>query len=137
MRRARKSINQINVVPYIDVMLVLLIIFMVTAPLITPGEIALPTVGSTLPTAPSAPLQVKVDPNGALSLREGASTKPMTADALVKFIKQRQDTTPNQPQPVVILAAGNTQYQKVIDLIDLLQKNGVKKVGLLAQQQQK
>ena len=57
MRRARKSINQINVVPYIDVMLVLLVIFMVTAPLITPGEIELPSVGSKL-TVRSQPLKV-------------------------------------------------------------------------------
>ena len=55
MRRPRKSMNQINVVPYIDVMLVLLVIFMVTAPLVNPGEIELPSVGSKL-TAPSAPL---------------------------------------------------------------------------------
>ena len=54
MRRARKSINQINVVPYIDVMLVLLVIFMVTAPLVNPGEIELPSVGSKL-TAPAQP----------------------------------------------------------------------------------
>ena len=56
MRRARKSINQINVVPYIDVMLVLLVIFMVTAPLINPGAIDLPSVGSKL-TVPAAPLR--------------------------------------------------------------------------------
>jgi biopolymer transport protein ExbD len=57
MRRPRKSINQINVVPYIDVMLVLLVIFMVTAPLINPGVIELPSVGSQL-AAPVAPLEI-------------------------------------------------------------------------------
>ena len=56
MRRPRKSINQINVVPYIDVMLVLLVIFMVTAPLITPGEMHLPSVGSEL-TTPVSPMR--------------------------------------------------------------------------------
>jgi len=57
MRRPRKAINQINVVPYIDVMLVLLVIFMVTAPLVSPGEIELPSVGSKL-TTPVQPLEV-------------------------------------------------------------------------------
>ena len=57
MRRARKAINQINVVPYIDVMLVLLVIFMITAPLVNPGQIELPSVGSKL-TTPPLPLQV-------------------------------------------------------------------------------
>ena len=56
MRRVRKPINQINVVPYIDVMLVLLVIFMVTAPLVSPGEIELPSVGSKL-TVPVQPLE--------------------------------------------------------------------------------
>ncbi len=62
MRRVRKPINQINVVPYIDVMLVLLVIFMVTAPLIAPGEIELPSVGSKL-TTPIDPLVVRVKTN--------------------------------------------------------------------------
>ena len=57
MRRTRKAINQINVVPYIDVMLVLLVIFMITAPLINPGEIELPSVGSSR-KAPVSPLEV-------------------------------------------------------------------------------
>ena len=61
MRRPRKSINQINVVPYIDVMLVLLVIFMVTAPLVSPGEIELPSVGSKL-TTPVLPLEVTLVP---------------------------------------------------------------------------
>ena len=67
MRRARKTINQINVVPYIDVMLVLLVIFMVTAPLINPGEIELPSVGSRL-TAPAQPLEVTLRTDGTLLL---------------------------------------------------------------------
>ena len=61
MRRARKPINQINVVPYIDVMLVLLVIFMVTAPLVAPGEIEFPSVGSKL-TQASDPIVIRVNP---------------------------------------------------------------------------
>ena len=69
MRRARKSMNQINVVPYIDVMLVLLVIFMVTAPLVNPGEIELPSVGAKL-TAPAQPLEVTLRTDGTLLLRD-------------------------------------------------------------------
>ena len=75
MRRPRKSINQINVVPYIDVMLVLLVIFMVTAPLINPGEIELPSVGSTL-TAPAQPLEVTLNTDGTLSLQDQQAGGP-------------------------------------------------------------
>ena len=75
MRRARKSINQINVVPYIDVMLVLLVIFMVTAPLIIPGEIELPSVGSKL-TTPAQPFEVTLRNDLTLWLRDQASNTP-------------------------------------------------------------
>ena len=75
MRRARKSINQINVVPYIDVMLVLLVIFMVTAPLISPGEIELPSVGSKL-TTPVQPLEVTLRNDTSLWLRDQAANAP-------------------------------------------------------------
>jgi biopolymer transport protein TolR len=67
MRRTRKPINQINVVPYIDVMLVLLVIFMVTAPLVAPGEIQLPSVGSKLTPAVNA-LRVRVNPDKSIVL---------------------------------------------------------------------
>ncbi len=72
MRRPRKSINQINVVPYIDVMLVLLVIFMVTAPLVNPGEMQLPSVGSKL-TTPVSPLEITVTRDQTLLFREAPS----------------------------------------------------------------
>ena len=75
MRRPRKSINQINVVPYIDVMLVLLVIFMVTAPLVTPGEIELPSVGSRL-VPPAQPLEVTLRNDRTLWLRTGRPAAP-------------------------------------------------------------
>src|SRR5207247_9682264 len=74
MRRPRKSINQINVVPYIDAMLVLLVIFMVTAPLINPGVIELPNVGTHL-TAPVAPLEIQVRTDQSLRFRERAAAQ--------------------------------------------------------------
>jgi biopolymer transport protein TolR len=131
MRRARKSINQINVVPYIDVMLVLLVIFMVTAPLISPGEIELPTVGSKL-TVPVQPLEVVLNPDRTISLRDQSTKAPavrVTREQLVARLLERQA---RQEQPVVISADKSARYEDVMMLIDLLQRNGVKKVGLLA-----
>ena len=133
MRRARKSINQINVVPYIDVMLVLLVIFMVTAPLVNPGEIELPSVGAKL-TAPSQPLEVTLRTDGTLLLRDqqggGGAVLQVSRDELVARIKAKQSKLPDQP--VVIAADKAARYEDVLGVLDLLQRNGVRKVGLLA-----
>jgi len=132
MRRSRKSINQINVVPYIDVMLVLLVIFMVTAPLINPGEIELPSVGSKL-TVPIQPLKVTLNTDGTLSLQDqqtGGQPTRVSRDELVARIRTKQARAADQP--VVIEAGKNARYQEVLDVLDLLQRNDVKKVGLLA-----
>jgi biopolymer transport protein TolR len=134
MRRVRKPINQINVVPYIDVMLVLLVIFMVTAPLVSPGEIELPSVGSKL-TVPVQPLEVTLGPGKTLSLYDQQTkitTPRMTREQLVARILDKQKG--GSEQPVVIKADPSARYQDVIDIIDVLQRNGVKKVGLLARQ---
>jgi len=133
MRRARKSINQINVVPYIDVMLVLLVIFMVTAPLVNPGEIELPSVGAKL-TAPAQPLEVTLRTDGTLLLRDqqggGGTVLQVSRDELVARIKAKQAKLPEQP--VVIAADKAARYEDVLGVLDLLQRNGVRKVGLLA-----
>ena len=133
MRRARKSINQINVVPYIDVMLVLLVIFMVTAPLVNPGEIELPSVGAKL-TAPAQPLEVTLRTDGTLLLRDqqggGGTVLQVSRDELVARIKAKQTRLPDQP--VVIAADKAARYEDVLGVLDLLQRNGVRKVGLLA-----
>ena len=131
MRRARKTINQINVVPYIDVMLVLLVIFMVTAPLVSPGEIELPSVGSRL-TAPVQPLEVTLRTDMSLMLRDQSANTPavrVTREDLVARIIARQA---KQEQPVVVAADKGARYEDVLGVLDLLQRNGVKKVGLLA-----
>ena len=131
MRRARKSINQINVVPYIDVMLVLLVIFMVTAPLVSPGEIELPSVGSRL-VAPVQPLEVTLRTDMSLMLRDQSTNSPavrVTREDLVARIVARQA---KQEQPVVVAADKGARYEDVLGVLDLLQRNGVKKVGLLA-----
>ena len=133
MRRARKTMSQINVVPYIDVMLVLLVIFMVTAPLISPGEIALPSVGSRL-TVPVAPLEVTLRNDQSLWLRDqatsGTSAIKVSRDELVARIVAKQQRSPDQG--VVIAADKSSRYEDVLGVLDLLQRNGVRKVGLLA-----
>ena len=132
MRRARKSINQINVVPYIDVMLVLLVIFMVTAPLIAPGEIELPSVGSKL-TTPIDPLVVRLKPDKSITLRDRSQANSrevkVTLDSLVQQVVAIQA---GREQPVVIDADKGARYEEVIGILDQLQQGGVRKVGLLA-----
>jgi len=131
-RSSRRLMNQINVVPYIDVMLVLLVIFMVTAPLINPGQVELPSIGKTS-TPPVAPLEVSVDKNGALSLRDrdkGATDRKVTRDELLAAIREKQKSNPDQP--VVIAADKEVRYESVLEVMDMLQQNNVQKVGLLA-----
>ena len=133
MLRPRKSINQINVVPYIDVMLVLLVIFMITAPLINPGVVDLPSVGREL-TTPVAPLEISLRTDSSLWLREGA-TAPVrvSRDELVTRIRDRQAKNPDQA--VVIAADRAVRYEEVVRVLDLLQQKGVRKVGLLLRPQ--
>jgi biopolymer transport protein TolR len=129
MRRPRKAINQINVVPYIDVMLVLLVIFMVTAPLINPGEIQLPSVGSRLST-PVSPLEITVKAD-ALFLREApAGPVKMSREDIIARIRDRQAKNPEQA--VVIYADEKMPYKAVMEVLDTLQRNRISKVGLMA-----
>jgi biopolymer transport protein TolR len=132
-RRTRKPINQINVVPYIDVMLVLLVIFMITAPLVNPGQIELPSVGSKL-QAPAVPLTIVFKRDGTLALKDGAAEPvPVSRDDLVLRILNAQAKNPDRA--VVLGAAPSLRYDQVIEVIDMLQRNGVRKVGLLAKNQ--
>ena len=132
MRRSRKAINEMNVVPYIDVMLVLLVIFMVTAPLINPGQVELPSVGSRL-AVPVQPLEVTLRTDQSLWLRDGATGAPplrLSRDELVARLRRAQAA--RAEQPVVIAADRSARYEDVLGVLDLLQRNGVRKVGLLA-----
>ena len=132
VRRQRRVMNQINVVPYIDVMLVLLVIFMVTAPLMNPGVIDLPTIGkASLP--PIRPLEVEIRANGNLSYvdrNESGASRPVTREELVSVIQSKQEKQPDQP--VVISADKDVRYENVMQVMDLLQRNQVQRVGLLA-----
>ena len=115
MRRPRKSINQINVVPYIDVMLVLLVIFMVTAPLVNPGEIELPSVGSKLDGAGGAAGGDAAHRRHAVaratSRRQRRRVK-VSRDELVARVRAKQARLPDQP--VVIAADKNARYEDVL-----------------------
>ena len=132
MRRPRKSINQINVVPYIDVMLVLLVIFMVTAPLITPGVVELPSVAKSS-QAPETPLEVIIRTDQSMVLRERvkgqAVDRNVNLPQLVAAVKDRQSRAP--AQPVVISADKDVRYEAVLKVMDELQKADVKRVGLM------
>ena len=131
-RSGRRLMNQINVVPYIDVMLVLLVIFMVTAPLINPGQIELPSVGKTS-DPPVLPLEVSIRTDGTLMLRDRAKTAeetPISRKELIAAIRQKQKQNPEQA--VVIAADKDVRYEAVLEVMDMLQQNQVRKVGLLA-----
>ena len=131
-RVGRRLMNQINVVPYIDVMLVLLVIFMITAPLINPGQIELPSVGKTS-DPPMQPMEVSIRTDGALWLRDRARTveeTKVTRNELLAAIRQKQKQNPEQA--VVIAADKDVRYEAVLEVMDMLQQNQVRKVGLLA-----
>ena len=129
--RQRRLMNQINVVPYIDVMLVLLVIFMVTAPMIQTGTVELPSIGKASET-PAEPLQVVVSPDGTVALRDGAADPtPMSLDALVSQLVQAQQSTP--PRPVLIAGDKEVRYEEVLKVMDALQVAGIDKIGLLVQ----
>jgi len=132
VRRQRRLMNQINVVPYIDVMLVLLVIFMVTAPLLNPGVVELPTIGESS-RAPAQPLEVTIRANGDLSYVDrqvSSASRAVSAQELVEVIQTKQERNPEQP--VVISADKAVRYEKVMEVMDLLQKLQVQRVGLMA-----
>jgi biopolymer transport protein TolR len=130
--RPRKLVNQINIVPYVDVMLVLLVIFMVTAPLVNPGVIDLPSIGKTS-QPPPAPLEViiRADENLMLRERDKGSTaeRSISMPQLIALVRERQRTNPDVP--VVIAADKNVRYEAVLRVMDELQRGNVRRVGLL------
>jgi biopolymer transport protein TolR len=132
-RSGRRLMNQINVVPYIDVMLVLLVIFMVTAPLMNPGQVELPSVGKSA-QPPVAPLEVINRADKTMLLRDrdrSGDERKVSRDELVRLLRERQAKNPEQP--VVISADKSVRYEAVMDVMDLLQRSQVKRIGLLVQ----
>lgn len=123
--RKRRMMNQINVVPYIDVTLVLLVIFMVTAPMTNPGVVELPGAGQSLNQPKLPPVVVTVKKDGRSEI-DGIS---LQRDELLSSIKAQLAKSPERS--VVIAADKSVKYEDVIGVMDLLKTNKVDKVGLL------
>ncbi|HVK51073.1 MAG TPA: protein TolR [Pseudoxanthomonas sp.] len=133
LRKRRKLKSEINVVPYIDVMLVLLIIFMVTAPLLTLSvDVDLPQSKARSVEGKKDPIIVSVDEQGAytLTLQPG---NPESLDGPTLQAKLKAFVDQNPDVPVFVAAPGSSNYQKVMDTMVMLQQSGVKKVGLMSQ----
>ena len=130
--RQRKLMNEINVVPYVDVMLVLLVIFMVTAPLLAPGLVELPSVAKSS-QPPEAPLEVIIRTDQSMLLRERVKgegvDRTVNMQQLVATVKERQRRSPDQA--VVISADKDVRYEAVLKVMDELQRADVKRVGLM------
>ncbi len=130
----RRASADINVVPYIDVMLVLLVIFMVAAPIVSPAVVDLPSVADATPQQKTPPIIVTVHEDGTLTARgknpEGGSfERKLDTAGLLDFVHQRQNENPDQP--VVIAAARTVKYEAVLDVMSELKADGVKRVGLM------
>jgi biopolymer transport protein TolR len=128
----RRTINEINMVPFIDVMLVLLIIFMVTAPLITTGIVDLPSVGKSR-SRPEHFVEIVVGADEQLRLRvDGKDSATLRLADLAARVTEVQAGNANTP--VVISADRNVKYETVVKAMDVLQRAGVQRVGLSVKQ---
>jgi biopolymer transport protein TolR len=131
-RKRRRPVSEINVVPYIDVMLVLLIIFMVTAPLVTQGvKVELPKASAeALSEDSKPPLIASVNAEGEYFLNVGESQEePLTAVDLATLVAAHLQKEPDTP--VVVKGDGRVPYDNVVQLMVLLQRAGVPSVGLM------
>ena len=128
--RGRRAINDINMVPFIDVMLVLLIIFMVTAPMITPSVIDLPSVGKAA-KQPDQVIQIVVQKDDSLEMVNDSKTQKTNLDNLANSVRVAQTGQTNSA--VVISADRNVKYETVVKVMDTLQRAGIQRVGLSVQ----
>ena len=133
--RGRRTISEINMVPFIDVMLVLLIIFMVTAPLITPSMIALPKVGKAA-AQPQSPIQIMIGKDEAIQIKVKTDSTPSNVGTVATDIvklEPKVKAPAADAVPVVISADKSIKYETVVKVMDNLQKAGVSRVGLSVQ----
>ncbi len=134
--RGRRTINEINMVPFIDVMLVLLIIFMVTAPMITPSMVDLPSVGKAA-KQPDKVVQVVIQKDDSIELVSDGNTRKQSlsnlADAVKAAISNGAEPTQAANAAVVISADRSVKYESVVKVMDTLQRAGVQRVGLSVQ----
>jgi biopolymer transport protein TolR len=134
--RGRRTINEINMVPFIDVMLVLLIIFMVTAPMITPSMVDLPSVGKAA-KQPDKVVQVVIQKDEGIELVSDGNTRKQAlanlADAVKAAIGNAAEPGQAVNAAVVISADRSVKYESVVKVMDTLQRAGVQRVGLSVQ----
>ena len=133
--RGRRTINEINMVPFIDVMLVLLIIFMVTAPLISPSVIDLPTMGKAA-KQPDQVIQIVVTKKEALELKTGNASRPIQLQDLAAAVRSAQGApgSASAASSAVVISADKTvKYEQVVQVMDTLQRAGIQRVGLSVQ----
>ena len=128
--RGRRTIAEINMVPFIDVMLVLLIIFMVTAPMITPSMVDLPSVGKAA-KQPDKVIQVVIQKDERLELVSEGKTDSATLSSVAATVKNMIAQDGNTA--VVISADRTVKYETVVKVMDSLQRAGVARVGLSVQ----
>lgn len=129
---SRRLLADINVVPYIDVMLVLVVILMVSAPFVNPSLVNLPSVGKSS-RSPDRPLEIVIKVDGKLLLRDTGKELAHDLPGAVAIIKQRQKSKPNAPTPVVIAADKDVRYEQVMKVMSALQKENIARVGLAVQ----
>ena len=130
--RGRRSISEINMVPFIDVMLVLLIIFMVSAPLITTGVVDLPSMGKAKQRPPSV-IEVIVGTDEQIKIRiDKADPEPISIPQLAARVGQLQGGRADVP--VIIAGDKTVRYESIVKVMDTLQRAGVQRVGLAVKQ---
>jgi biopolymer transport protein TolR len=134
--RGRRTISEPNMVPFIDVMLVLLIIFMVTAPLISPSMIDLPSIGKAA-KQPDVVIQIILGKNDALEMKVKENSTPVTLSSLAEKVQQAQKKSSTGAEvfntAVVISADKSVKYESVVKVMDTLQRAGIARVGLSVQ----
>ena len=134
--RGRRTISEPNMVPFIDVMLVLLIIFMVTAPLISPSMIDLPSIGKAA-KQPDIVIQIILGKNDALEMKVKENSTPVTLSSLAEKVQQAQNKSSTGAEvsntAVVVSADKSVKYESVVKVMDTLQRAGIARVGLSVQ----
>ena len=133
--RGRRNISEINMVPFIDVMLVLLIIFMVTAPLITPSIINLPKVGKAS-AKPQNTIQIEISKDEAVSIKvKSDATRSSITTVAADVIKTNPavKASGEDAVPVVIIADKSLKYETVVTVMDKLQRAGVSRIAIAVQ----
>ena len=133
-RRKPDLQSQINVVPYLDVMLVLLVIFMVTAPLINQAVIDLPAAGDIAPNQKQEAIEIQLPASGGYQIKDynfgGEEISFVVLDDALTLVRERRGLFP--AAPLLVSADRDLPYQKIVELLAALQREGFANVGLVA-----